>query len=195
MIPAVQTPQQNLQFLHSPDSAGELFLKSCTVCEPPFLWRKKRKVTLLCDTGEKHSPLGIRPFCHFIYPQEYKWKPTHPLSWESCWAFWSFFSQLKILRPDPNLPQWGLYRNEQKPGDSLKGQRMREQEGKLKIKMPDKQEGFKVAMRYHSTWARMVKIPKKDQVLRGWNIRKFVSFPKVMKNNTSLLKDNKATCY
>ena len=72
---------------------------------------------------------------------------------------------------------------------------MREQEGKLKIKMLDKQEGFKVAMRYHSTWTRMVKIRKKDQVLRGWNIRKFVSFPKVMRNNTSLLKDNKATCY
>ena len=86
------------------------------------------------------------------------------------------------------MPQWGLHRNEQKPGDSLKGQRMREQEGKLKIKMPDKQEGFKVAMRYHSTWARMVKIPKKNQVLRGWNIRKFDSFPKVMRNNTSLLK-------
>ena len=72
---------------------------------------------------------------------------------------------------------------------------MREQEGKLKIKMPDKEEGFKIAMRYHSKWTRIVKIPKKDQVLRGWNIRKFVSFPKVMRNNTSLLKDNKATCY
>ena len=72
---------------------------------------------------------------------------------------------------------------------------MREKEGKLKIKMPDKQEGFKIAMRYHSTWTRMVKIPKKDQVLRGWNIRKFDSFPKAMKNSTSLLKENKATCY
>ena len=72
---------------------------------------------------------------------------------------------------------------------------MREKEGKLKIKMPDKQEGFKIAMRYHSTWMRMVKIPKKDQVLRGWNIRKFDSFPKAMKNSTSLLKENKATCY
>ena len=93
------------------------------------------------------------------------------------------------------MPQWGLHRNEQKPGDSLKGQRMREKEGKLKIKMPDKQEGFKVAMRYRSTWARMVKIPKKDQVLRGWNIRKFVSFPMVMKNSAYLLKDNKAISY
>ena len=65
---------------------------------------------------------------------------------------------------------------------------MREQEGKLKIKMPDKEEGFKIAMRYHSKWTRIVKIPKKDQVLRGWNIRKFDSFPKVMRNNTSLLK-------
>ena len=58
---------------------------------------------------------------------------------------------------------------------------MREKERKLKIKMPDKQEGFKIAMRYHSTGTRMVKIPKKDQVLRGWNIRKFDSFPKAMK--------------
>jgi hypothetical protein len=72
---------------------------------------------------------------------------------------------------------------------------MREKEGKLKIEMSDKQEGFKIAMRYHSTWTRMVKIPKKDQVLRGWNIRQFDSFRKVMKNITSLLKDNKATCY
>lgn len=58
---------------------------------------------------------------------------------------------------------------------------MREREGKLKIKIPDKQEGFKIAMRYHSTRTRMVKTPKKDQVLRGWTIRKFDSFPKVMK--------------
>ena len=40
---------------------------------------------------------------------------------------------------------------------------MREKEGKLKIKMPDKQEGFKISMRYHSTWTRMVKIPKKEK--------------------------------
>ena len=59
-------------FLHSQDSAGELFLKSCSVCDPLFLWRKKRKVILLCDTGEKQSPLGIHPFCYFIYPQERK---------------------------------------------------------------------------------------------------------------------------
>ena len=72
---------------------------------------------------------------------------------------------------------------------------MREKEEKLKVKMLDKQEGFKIAMRYHSTWTRIVKIPKKDQVLRGCNIRKFDSFPKVMKNSTSLLKDNKAICY
>ena len=69
---------------------------------------------------------------------------------------------------------------------------MREKQGKFKIKMPDKQQGFKIAMRYHSTRTRMLKIPKKDQVLRGWQ---FDSFRKVMKNITSLLKDNKATCY
>ena len=40
---------------------------------------------------------------------------------------------------------------------------MREKEGKLKIKMPDKQEGFKIARRYHSTQTRMVKIPKKKK--------------------------------
>ena len=72
---------------------------------------------------------------------------------------------------------------------------MREKEGKLKIEIFDKQEGFKIAIRYHSTRTRKVKIPKKDQVLRGWNIRKFDSFPKAMKNSTSLLKENKATCY
>ena len=37
---------------------------------------------------------------------------------------------------------------------------MREKEEKLKVKMLDKQEGFKIAMRYHSTRTRMVKIPK-----------------------------------
>ena len=67
---------------------------------------------------------------------------------------------------------------------------MREKEGKLKIEIFDKQEGFKIAIRYHSTWTRKVKIPKKDQVLR-MDIRKLDSFPKVMRNSTSLLKENK----
>ena len=71
---------------------------------------------------------------------------------------------------------------------------MREKEGKLKIEMSDKQEGFKIAMRYHSTWRRMVKIPKKDQVLR-MDIRKLDLFPKAMRNSISFLKENKAICY